>query len=389
MPTHSLVLSSSNKISKNTFQYNFKNGNFKIPEGSEISVSQITIPYSFINVSSQLGNNTFTYSLPSSANVQTANTVTLEDGFYTISDINTALHTTMKANGHYWYSNIGTYSTQFQFYGSISGTTLNLSGGISGSVALILGTVISGFGVSIGTTVTAQLSEYQYTVSPSQTVSARPMIGSQGSEIEPAIIYPISILENKTLYTSSIYSITIPVASDTQNKLGTGFLRAQGYESQKNWVNAYPTVGTFCGFITIPTTTATTTTIGNLLGFTAGNYPSLNTAIPAATVQQTVNGNSLSANPPFPVLATQVNSVVVLCNLVDNNLCMPSTILDSFPINVTYGSNITYLPISNNAMKIRDGTYSSMTIQFVDQSFAPLNMTDQNVLISLIIRTPK
>jgi hypothetical protein len=388
MPSYSLLLSSSNKINKNTFQYNFINGNFKIPEGSEISLAQVTIPYSFINVSAQLGNNTFTYSLPSSANVQTANTVTLQDGFYTIPDINTALHTTMKANGHYWYSNIGTYSSLFQFVGNISGTTLLISSATSGPVALVIGTLISGFGVTIGTTVTSQLSEYQYVVSISQTVSNRPMIGSQGSEIDPSIIYPISILENPTLYTSSIYSITIPVASDTQNKLGSGYLRAQGYESQRTWLNGYTTGGTFCGFITIPTTTSTTTTIGNLLGFTAGNYPSTNTGIAAATIQQTVNGNSLSANPPFPVLATQVNSVVVLCNLVDNNLCMPSTILDSFPINVPYGSNITYLPISDNAMKMRAGNYSNMTIQFVDQTFIPLNMTDQNVLISLIIRTP-
>jgi hypothetical protein len=389
MPAYSLLLNSSNKINKNTFQYNFINGNLKVPEDSEIALSQVTIPYSFINVSAQLGNNTFTYSLPSSANVQTANTVTLADGFYTIPDINTALHATMKANGHYWYSNIGTYSTQFQFVATVSATNLTVSSTSSPSVQLILGTTISGYGISAGTTVVSQTSEYVYVISNSYTITTpTPMIGSQGSEIEPPIIYPISILLNPTLYTASIYSITIPVATDIQNKLGSGYLRAQGNDSQKNWTNGYTTLGTFCGFITIPTTTSTTTTIGNLLGFTAGNYPSTNTSIAAATIQQTVNGNSLSANPPFPILATQVNGIVVLCNLVDNNISMPSTILDSFPINATYGSNITYLPISDNAMKMRAGSYANMTIQFVDQSFVPLNMIDQNVLISLIIRIP-
>ena len=91
--SYSLVLNSSNNISpqNNQFKYNFIGGSLKVPEGTEIGISQITIPYSWYNVSSQLGNNTFQYYIPNSSNVQTAYTVTLPNGFYGISDINNVL----------------------------------------------------------------------------------------------------------------------------------------------------------------------------------------------------------------------------------------------------------------------------------------------------------
>jgi len=383
MPSYNLLLNSSNKINKNTFQYNFINGNLKVPEDAEISLSQVTVPYSFINVSSQLGNNTFQYFVPNSSNVQTGYTVTLSDGFYQISDINTALQKTMFANGHYWYAG-GTV-----FTGSISSTTLTMNP-TTQTTQLVIGSTLSGNAITAGTTVTAQLTSTTYTVSVSQTVAAgTAILSSQGNKLAPSIIYPINLSLNTSLYTTTITSNVIPVASDIQNHFGYGYARSAGYDFTTAWTGGYPTIGTTCGYIVIPTTTSSTTTIGNLLGFTAGNYPSTNTGIASTVLQQVTNGNSLTASPPFSILATQVNGIVLLCNLVENNIAMPSTILDSFPINATYGSNITYLPISDNAMKMKAGTYSNMTIQFVDQSFDPLDMLDQNVLISLIIRFPK
>jgi len=382
MPSYSLVLNSSNKISKNTFQYNFINGNLKVPEGSEISLSQVTVPYSFINVSSQLGNNTFQYFVPNSSNVQTGYTVTLSDGFYTLSDINTAMQKTMLANGHYWYAGGSVFT------GSISTTTLTMNP-TTQLVQLVIGSTISGNGITAGTTVTGQLTSTTYSLSVSNTAAAGTvMLSSQGNKLALPIIYPINLSLNSSLYTTTITSNVIPVGTDIQNHFGYGYARSAGYDFTTAWTGGYPTVGTICGYIQIPTTTSSTITIGNLLGFTAGSYPAVNTGLGATVLQQVTNGNSLTASPPFPILSTQVNGIVILCNLVENNIAMPSTILDSFPINATYGSNITYLPISDNAMKMRAGSYSNMTIQFVDQSFVPLDMLDQNVLISLIIRTP-
>ena len=158
MPSYSLILNSSNNVSyqNNSFKYNFINGGLDIPEGSEINLSQITIPYSWYNVSSQLGNNTIVYYIPNSSNVQVAYTITLTNGFYTLQDLNSSLQNGMKTNGHYWYSNIGSYATQFQFVATISTTTLSIISASSGAVSLIIGTSISGFGVSAGTVITAQ-----------------------------------------------------------------------------------------------------------------------------------------------------------------------------------------------------------------------------------------
>ena len=49
--------------------------------------------------------------------------------------------------------------------------------------------------ITIGTVITAQTAAYVYTISNSHTIAIpTPMVGSQGSEIEPPNIYPISIL---------------------------------------------------------------------------------------------------------------------------------------------------------------------------------------------------
>ena len=86
--SYTLLLNSSNVVgsNNNTFQYNFISGSFKIPEGSEIAISQATIPYSWYNITSNYNNNTFGIRwVTTGASTQT---FTLPDGFYTVSDLN-------------------------------------------------------------------------------------------------------------------------------------------------------------------------------------------------------------------------------------------------------------------------------------------------------------
>ena len=67
-----LTLNSSNVVNgttNNTYQYNFRNGSFNVPEGSEMCVSQISVPYSWVNISSALGNNVLGYSIPAGSSV--------------------------------------------------------------------------------------------------------------------------------------------------------------------------------------------------------------------------------------------------------------------------------------------------------------------------------
>lgn len=346
--SYNLILNSSNVVgvNNNQFKYNFIGGSFTVPEGSELSISQITIPYSWYNVSSALGNNTFQYMMPTGSTMTTT-TVTLQDGFYQLSDLNNALNASLKANNYYFY---------------------NL---------------------------------------------ASPSIVGYSDIPSSQIIYPIQFVANASYYTNSVVFQYIPsTAPNVVTQFGTGWL----------WANAatFPTHAQL-PMLVIPqqggaNISQSTYGMGNILGFTNGTYPSASnlyyglattntTDTPTITNSYplTINGNSLKsysyigsantititgANPVFSALGTYVNGVVVRCNLVENNVTMPSDIVDTFPITSTFGSNINYLPITDNSVKLKQGKFSSITISFSDQNFNTLLCQDPNVLISLLIHFP-
>jgi hypothetical protein len=328
--SYSLLLNSSNLIgnNNNTFRYNFVKGSFNVPEGSEMCISQITMPYSFGNVSAFLGNNTFSYVMPTTGSTSTTNVVVLPDGFYDLNAINSALYADLKSKGYYFYNN------------SVS------------------------------------------TITPSTSSTAY-----------PNIIYPISFSSVYSLYTNSITLNYIPTsAGNVLTQYGAGWIWALG---------TFPTTATLPQVIITGVVSSTTTLFGNIVGFISGTYPSsliTYSGTPTTAISQpyVVLGNTLKtsannasvASPPFAPLATQVNSIVVRCDLVSNDIAIPSDILDNFPVNATYGSNISYLPIADNAVKMKSGSYQSLTISFTDQSLNPLLALDPNVSISLLIKFP-
>lgn len=67
-----------------------------LPRKTKIALNSIHIYYSWRNILSSLGNNTFSYIFNG-----TTYPVVFPDGFYSISDINDYLHFVMKSNGHY------------------------------------------------------------------------------------------------------------------------------------------------------------------------------------------------------------------------------------------------------------------------------------------------
>jgi len=388
MTTYNFVLNSTNVVgtSNSSFLYKFPNGSLKVPSGSQMGISQITLPYSFFNVTQALGNNTFSYSIQNSSNAYVLYSITLANGFYTINDVNNALQSAMKSNGHYFYNN-GANAQQIPFTATQSGTNLTLTA--AQSVQLVVGSSIQGYGVVSGTTILSQTSAYVYVVSQSATIAvATPMNASVGSQIAPSIIYPLSLASYPLQYTNALTSITMPLAASIQSILGQNYFYANGQDSQATWAGGYPTNGNACAYITIPTTSSTTNTIGNLLGFTTGQYPATTTSLTA--LSQTTLGNSLSAVPPFPPLGSTINGIVVRCNMVNNNAAMPSDILDSFSpaLGTTFGSNIIYLPISDNWIDMKEGSFQNLTITFVDQNFNTIQMNDPNILMTLLVRFP-
>jgi len=329
MPSYNFLLNSSNNLNfqNNVYQYKFPNGSFNIDKDSKISLKSMTIPYSWYNISASYGNNTFSYTMPTSGTNTNTVSVTLPDGFYTITDLNNALSASLKANGYFFYS------------------TAN---GVSNA---------------------------------------------------PYIIYPIQFSSQVTNYTNSIIFQYIPTsAANVSTQFGSSYLWALG---------TYPTTAQ-TPTITIPqqagsNISATSYGLGNILGFLNGIYPptaSTYSGTPTIYNSQayTVLGNTLktstnnqiTAYPPFAPLGSLVNAIIVRCNLVNNPISSNgiSDVLDTFPINSTFGGNINFEAKIDNSVSIAAGKYTSLQISLFDQNYNPLNVQDINLLISLRITTP-
>ena len=177
----------------------------------------------------------------------------------------------------------------------------------------------------------------------------------------------ISLSTNVNYYTNQFVFSLVPTTVASGPYSGYT-LPATGYWSTVPG-NGLPTV-TSTPYVTFPATSS----IGSVLGFTAGIYP---------TAPYTTNQSSQSNTTPN---GSTVNGIIVRCNLLDNNITMPSDILDCVPINAQFGSNITYSPSFPKWIKIKDGIYNSMIISLTDQNFNTIYARDPNLILTLMIR---
>jgi hypothetical protein len=111
---------------------------------------------------------------------------------------------------------------------------------------------------------------------------------------------------------------------------------------------------------------------GLLLGFSNGIYP----LIPSSTNIQFVS----NICPNLSV----VNSLIMTCNLIDNSgISIPSTIFDSIPLTVGFGSLINSNSSQIIYSDIASNDYDNIEIQFYDQNLNLLTILDSDVLITL------
>ena len=402
--SYNFVLNASNNVSiyNNTFKYNFINGQFDIPEGSEMCINTLVMPYSWYNVSSFIGNNTFYWTYPTptatisniTATSSTTATITLSAGaLYVGSIITCASNPTSTSSSGLVYitaitSGDGTGTSANTYTLSQSATYASATGSSTGVVRTI--TLSDGFYQlsDINNALWADMKTakiYYYNTNPNVVTGFT--AGTQST----SIIYPISFSTNPNAYNNVINFQYIPKASgEVVTLFGTGY----NYQ-----YDLYPATTSTCQII-IPTgvTNKTTNNIGNLLGFTSGSYPPTQTTktytspptLANSYPPPSVGGNSLTGyTPPFPAVGSIVNGVIIRCSLVDNAISSVNDILDSTTISTTFGSNILYTPLTDNFVKIKKGTYSSLTITFSDQNFNTLYMNDPNILLSLLIRFPQ
>ena len=92
---------------KTQYSYTFINGNFYIPENSKLCISQCMIPYSWFNIDSTLyNNNSFSYVCYYGNGLSKTYTVTIPNGFYSISDIQQYLEVYMISQNQYFTNTI-------------------------------------------------------------------------------------------------------------------------------------------------------------------------------------------------------------------------------------------------------------------------------------------
>jgi len=83
----------------NTFQYNFPAGSTTF-RGRRIAIANMIVPYSWYNISAAYANNTLSIVMPTAATTITIS-ITIQDGFYTIDQLNAYLQSVMIANNYY------------------------------------------------------------------------------------------------------------------------------------------------------------------------------------------------------------------------------------------------------------------------------------------------
>lgn len=277
--SNTLIINSSNvsnSFTNSQFTYKLINGNFKIPSGSKICVSNIQIPYSIFNITTIYGNNKFALSWTVGGTF-TYYDLILPDGFYTVTDINQYIQLFCIENGFY-------------------------------------------------------------------------LIDGSGNNV-----YYIQMEYNITYYSVQILLFQVPTSLPV------------GYTQPANFAG-YPT------FVQTPVLRIYNNNFTKIIGYNPGDYGFLvNTSI----------------NSQFTPVGSPVNSLIIRCNLVDNQISNQSDVIDSFSIsNVSFGNNINYEPSFEKNVKIKSGSYSEIQFSVVDQDFNTVYLRDPNVLITMLITLP-
>lgn len=169
-------------------------------------------------------------------------------------------------------------------------------------------------------------------------------------------VYYMTLQYNTTYYAVQVVCYAVP------NSLPSGFTN--------------PANMPFPSSATTPQLVIGTNNFGNIIGFTTGSYPST----PQSSNQSFLSNAVANGSP--------INSLILRCNLVNNNVSMPSDVLTSIPITTTFGSNINYVPTFPQWMKMKPGRYAHMTLTLNDQNANPIISKDPNVAIVILIKYP-
>ena len=433
--SYNLVINSSNVVNSlnNQYRYDFINGSFEIPENSEIMISSLQIPYSWYNISTRYNNRNFNIHWPST----TVQSITLTNGgrgYQTAPTVQIVGANTTQATATCTIAGtLVSIPVTAGGTGYLAAPTVSITGGgattsASATAVITAGVVTSvridnpgigytspptvtftpvngGTGATAGTTVingvvnsitlTSPGSGYgsvlptvQFTGANTTTAVAEASIYKryqvtlpegfyttvsldaylQNFSIDNGLylietatqkyIYYISVVYNFTAYANQVVLKTVPTTLPA------------GFTVPANWAG-YPLVSR-TPYVEI----LSTNHFGKFLGFNPGN----------------IGFNKISnysENSPNAPLGSNVNSLVIKCNLVNNNVSSQTDIVDSFAINGNFGSNLNFNNNIEKWIRLNSGRYYSFIVTIVDEKMRDIQILDNNILINFIIRTRK
>ena len=122
---------------------------------------------------------------------------------------------------------------------------------------------------------------------------------------------------------------------------------------------------------------------------TTSNFGTIIGLLPTTYFPSAPSASNFSQLSTITPIGSTVNSIIVKCNLVDNDCTMPSDNMTSFPINCAFGSAITYGPTFGGRVYLKPGRYNQMSISLVDQNYNTIVANDRNVLLTFLITLGK
>lgn len=119
-----------------------------------------------------------------------------------------------------------------------------------------------------------------------------------------------------------------------------------------------------------------TNKFGQLIGFTPNSYT-------LDTTSDVVNRSEKFFSQITPNMLPS-SSYIITCNLIKNNLSIPDDIFYSFTIPNNVGIGDIISPIIDNVhSKVKPGIYNHIELRIYDQNFEPLQIKDNELLITL------
>lgn len=187
--------------------------------------------------------------------------------------------------------------------------------------------------------------------------------------------YFLKITDNATYYSCQLRFYALPIfmsASPTYTQvLVTGY----------NWKVPSATVSGANTTYKVPKIVFDQNQFTNILGFTVGTY-GIDVVNNSAGYTDVLSNQLPQVSP--------VNSVLVLCSLINNVYGAPNTLMSSFSNNETsYGGLINVEDNQLDYIDIREGAYNSFKITLLDQDFNIMNILDDNNVILMSLSIPE